>query len=149
MSNEISRVEVFVEDKNLGKLLRGIAGLAVRAPDIRPVVNAELQSGKLVATARNGELVGLFANWIHERKLQEVRAADCRDFLRSIGKKESNATYLIKKALEYGVMVRKKGTSGSAMAYVPTSLAYTGEGKGKRKAKRKLPAYIAKRKKVR
>jgi hypothetical protein len=111
---EIFKLEAFVEDKNLGRAKRALAGLVMELKD-SPVVNATRTNGKL-ASATNGELVRMFARYLAERKIAKIKAFDAKEFLHSVGKAESSCSYLLKKAAEYHLL--KQVGKGSGTSYI-------------------------------
>lgn len=120
---EISRIEFFCDERNVGKIMRMLAGLALESPKVVPVVNAEAKGGK-VGAATNGELISLFTAYLKKHKLTTIKVSGVRDFLHTIGKAPTSAAYLLKKAQEYGLL--RKAGKGKDTGY---SVLLAGKGR--------------------
>lgn len=120
---EIFRVEFFVEDKNLGRAKRALAGIAMDLKDT-PAVNTKKTANGVSPQVTNGDLVKLFAEFLFKKlKLQTISAAHAKGFLKSIGRSDNGYPYLLKKSTEYGLLV-KAGT-GPATKYKVQKTAKT------------------------
>jgi hypothetical protein len=109
------RIELFVDDKNLADALRRLAGIG---RDVRaiPVVNAEPAGRAGVAATSSGDIVELFRGWLTRHKKAEISADDARTFLREIGRSPNSRNYLLKQAVNAGLL-RRTG-KGNASRYV-------------------------------
>lgn len=107
------KIDLFVDDKNLAEALRRLSGIG---RDVRavPVVNAE-PAGAGVKAETSGELVPMFLKWIAKHKKTEVVSADARQFLEDVGRSGSSKSYVLRQAVEAG-MLKRRG-SGSKMRY--------------------------------
>jgi hypothetical protein len=116
------RVTFFCDDKKLGDILRGLAGLALGTPEVVPVVNAGVGKNGLQAQT-GGKIYEMFAAWIHKHKLHEVRSRDAKAFLKETGSGAQSSSYHLKKLVEVGVL--RKAGKGSGMYYkvAPTKAA--------------------------
>ena len=113
MTDNITRIEVFCLDKKAGDILRAIAGMAIKAEAV-PVANGHMKNGK-VEPSNNGELVAMFAKFLNKRNVKKTNAGMTREFLTSIGQPPERYSYLLRKAMDYGVL-RKVG-KGKQSAY--------------------------------
>lgn len=113
------KVDCYVEDKNLASVLRSLSGVAREVRAV-PAVNAEPTKAGGVKAPTNGNLVAMFAAKLKKIKAKEVTPDTARAFLKMIGASPASYGYLIKKAVEHGVLSRK-GT-GREVAY-----AFTGK----------------------
>ena len=113
MTENLTRVEVICLDKKAGDVLRAVAGLAIEAK-ATPVANAQVRNGKVEA-ASNGELVTLFTRYLSKRRIAEVNSDITREFCLSIGQSPDRYTYVLRKALEHGLL--KRIGKGKASAY--------------------------------
>ena len=89
--------EFIVEDKNLPKVLRALAGLVVNLQAPRPVVNAEVIQGKVkqIRTIEGSPLVMLVAQKIRESNLTEITSTTIRNFIAEVGGQTGSYSYFI------------------------------------------------------
>lgn len=111
------RIEFFVDDKKLAIALRSLAGIAMGAPTVEPVINAEETPQGPKQLTNSGSAVEMFAEHLRRTKPTEVRPADARVFLKSIGRSPTSATYLLIEAVKAGLVKRGKGR-GSQTNYL-------------------------------
>ncbi len=111
---EMFNLEMYVEDKNLAKVKRALAGLVIELRDA-PVVNAEKKANGAMAAKTSGNIVDMLLAYCRQHKLDTINRAMAGKFARSIGRKESSATYILQMAGKAGVL-RKFG-KGNACHY--------------------------------
>jgi hypothetical protein len=78
------RIVVFCEDRKLPELLRATVGLAATAPEVHPVVNAQLKNGELKATT-NGKGSERFMEYVRKRKIAEFSAKEGQAICKAVG----------------------------------------------------------------
>lgn len=110
------RIVAFVENKHVGDVLQAMIGKVIGQPQCQPVANAKLDKGKVKAVS-DGSSVGKFAAYLNEVKPDRLIAKDVRAILPKLGMSENSYSYLLKQAIEAGLL-RKKGI-GAGMYYVP------------------------------
>jgi len=125
--DNVSRIEAFCDDKNVGKVLRLLAGMVYDVPKVTPVVNAKAK-GSTLEPATNGRLLSLFSAWLKKSKLTEVTHADLKLFVVSVGRVESAYTKLRADAQAAGVL--KKHGAGKTARYVVAGAKAKPKGKG-------------------
>jgi hypothetical protein len=118
---EISRVVFFTEDKNVGKLLRSLVGVAVQQPTVEPVHNAKVKGGGIVA-ATNGELLSLLVDHLRKAHVKAIVPADLKAFVQQVGRPESAYSTLRTQAQDAGVL-KKKGHGASVSYTVSPKIA--------------------------
>lgn len=114
------RIEFFCDDKKVGDALRGLMGIAVGAPAVTPVINAEVQEGKIKAKT-NGKLVNQFIAHIQQSKVNEIRPKEVGIWLKSIGMSSLSASYVLRLACDMRIL-RKTGGSISTVYHVVRAL---------------------------
>jgi len=105
--SQISRIELFCDDRKVGEVLRLVAGVAIGQPSVQPVVNAENKDGQLKAES-SGDKIALFRKWLAKKKLAEVNSDLGREFCKSVGSDPESYNYLFGKARDLGLL-RKVG----------------------------------------
>ena len=103
MTTNISRVEIFCEDKHVGTIQRMLAGVGVLSVTSHPVTNAKLQGGKIVAGS-SGNAMEMFTAWAKQKKLKAVTNADVREFMKYAGRSESSFGNFVVRAVQKGVL---------------------------------------------
>lgn len=88
------RLEVLVPDRNLAEVLRRLSGVAQLGLP-QPVV--ELPS-------KGGDVVALLRNFLDSRGAQEITRDGLREFQSSIGRAPGGVDYLVRQAVEQGVL---------------------------------------------
>jgi hypothetical protein len=114
MTENIMRITAFCDDRKLGHVLRALAGLVIGTPEVVPVVNAQARNGAL-KQATNGSALDMFGAYLKKRKLSEVTRKVAAEFLKSVGRSPTSATYLLTQAKDAGLL-RRRG-KGSASKY--------------------------------
>lgn len=97
------RVVFFCDDRRLADTLRALQGLSTGVPQATPVVNAEIENGKIRAVS-NGSAVALFQEFLKKKKINEVNAGVAKKFLKTIGRSPASANYLLKQANKAGAL---------------------------------------------
>lgn len=105
---EISRVELFCDDRKVGIVLRLLAGIALETPKVTPVINAKKKNNQLVEKIPRGDDIAMFAAYLKQHKLTEVNSTIGREYCHSIGKPPERYNYLFDKARRAGLL-RKTG----------------------------------------
>lgn len=108
--------DVYVEDKKVGEALRALIGIVIGVPKAIPVINAEVQQGKITQKT-NGKLVTMFAHHLHSSKIDTMRPADVREWLKQQGMSVTSASYLVKIAERSGI-IRRSGKSSQTTYHV-------------------------------
>jgi len=108
------RIECFVDDNKLPKLLHNMTGLILGPPNVQPVANGAVKKGKAVA-ANSGEVCDLFRAYVKKHKLTKIKAPQLREFCTTSGWAANSYSYVVKKLFECK-LVRKHG-AGAAMYY--------------------------------
>lgn len=112
------RITLYCDDKKVGELLRGVAGLAIGKPEVEPVVNVETKGGTLKAKT-NGSATQMFMNILKERKITEFSSKEGVTVVKSIGMAPSSANYVFKQLIAAGA-IKRRGKS-SATRYTVTA----------------------------
>jgi len=124
------RVSGFCDDKNVPKVLRALQGLMIGAPELAPVIGAEVRGGKIVPDANGGNPVEMFRSYCIKNHLDRFTAQHVKQFVVSIGKPETAYGYLLNKAKTVHA-VRKVGGKGQNTEYAWTLPKAVKKGKGK------------------
>jgi hypothetical protein len=103
------KIEVLCDDKNLARVLRGLAGVALGMPKVVPVVNAEEKGGRVQART-NGDAVALLRDYLKNHKLARIGAVDVKEFCRTSGYSPRSYTSVIKQAVA-AKLLRRSGTA--------------------------------------
>jgi hypothetical protein len=106
--------DVYVEDKKLADVLRALAGLVRGAPRPVPVLNAEPANSKIKANS-GGNLIEVFADWMHKTNIQEFGSKDVQDWLVRHGRSKLSANYICKNLKKAGLV--KHTGKGHASRY--------------------------------
>jgi hypothetical protein len=108
--------DVYVEDKKVGDALRALLGIVIGVPKAIPIINAELQHGQ-VKQQTNGKLVTMFLHHLHQNKIDSLRPADIREWLKKQGMSPSSSAYVVKLAIRAGA-IRRTGMSSQTAYHV-------------------------------
>jgi len=104
------KVDFFVDDKHLARLMHGLNGVA-RDLHVVPVVNAEPTVNGGVRPRTHGSSIELFMDEVRKRNLTEIRAGkEGKEILNAIGLSPSNFDRVIKQAMKAGY-VKRSGTA--------------------------------------
>lgn len=101
---------VFCQDKNVGEVLRVLAGLVVQPPVPVPLVNASVGKNGVGAASPATDIVELFAT--HVKKKDVVTSKDVQAFLTANGRAKGSAAYIVTRAKERRIIkaTAKAGT---------------------------------------
>jgi hypothetical protein len=114
---EISRIEIFCEDKLVGRIQRTLAGLGVLNVKSMPVTNAKIgKNGKLEAKS-SGDLLEMFITDMRDRKMKTITPEGLQTFMAEAGRSIKSYSNLLTKAIAAKVLKRTKGTSGRTIRY--------------------------------
>jgi predicted transcriptional regulator len=110
------RITFFCDDKKVTSALHALVGIAHGAPECAPVVNAVKTSNGLAA-ASGGSSLERLASVIAKMKGQDLKTSDAhvKDMMKSIGIKPASTGYMLRKAVEAGLL-RQHG-KGTGTAY--------------------------------
>lgn len=107
------RVEIFVDDAKLPRVLHAMTGLVLGQPNIQPVANATVgKDGAVVPRVTNGDRIKILAQHLRKSGIKEVQPADIKAFAVAHGLAESSYSLILKQAIEYGVLKKKRGAKG-------------------------------------
>lgn len=110
--SDISRIEIFCDDRVVGKIQRLLAGAGgVYEVKATPVVNGKAGPNGMEAKSP-GKLLDLFAAWLKTTKKKELAAQDFRDFQSSIGRSPSGYSNVVARAVT-ARLIRKVKSKGS------------------------------------
>lgn len=113
------RIEVFVDDKHVTKVLRAVAGVARGQPSVIPVANVADGKGKPKA-ATDGSLFTMFERYIRTRPPKTTLSpADVRQWLAAHGGSQGSVFYITSMAMKRRLL-RRTG-KGAQVKYFPTS----------------------------
>lgn len=113
---EISRIEFFCDERFVGKALRLLAGIALQPPKATPVINAQMQGGRVAAKVNGAESIKLFSDWLARKKLKNINAGHVKAFQQEIGRSPLSYSYVIRSATEAGLL-KKAGGKGNKTGY--------------------------------
>lgn len=106
MSDEITRVEILVRDRDVGRLQRLLAGIALEQPKSQPVVNASVGTNGVHAKTR-GTICDMFREFLITSKVASVTPKDIKAWAQSIGRNPQSAHgYAIKCGITGGYLKR-------------------------------------------
>lgn len=110
------RLELFVDDKNLGEAFKRLAGIA---RDLKhyyvPNVEPRRANGSIKLSA--GDAGELITKELRKRHIKEVKGPDIRAIVEHLGLTKSSYSHHIQKLVENGVL--KKGKKeGNSMNYI-------------------------------
>lgn len=108
------RIECFVDDKHLAKVMHGLSGLCMEL-QVVPVVNAETKNGKVMAKT-SGDTTEMLAKWLHEQKKHVIRPDDIKQFCLQHGRAEKSYSNVLAKAKKAGLLSKPKG-KGNQVSY--------------------------------
>jgi hypothetical protein len=103
------RVSFFCDDRKLAGALRVLVGVAVGAPEVAPIDETSAEPSPRRDQHNGGPaLVPQLADWLlHDgNNVTELRIADIRAWLASIGRSPSNAAHVAKLATKRGLLTR-------------------------------------------
>ena len=103
------RIQLYVDDKNLGELLKRLSGIA-RGVEHQYVPNLETSPTKSNGThlaAVDGR--EMFVKEMHKRKLTSVNANTAREIMTSMGFSPTSYSYMLQGLTKSGVL-KKTGT---------------------------------------
>lgn len=117
-SGRLSRVSFFVDDLLVGDALRRLVGIAQGAPEVQPVVNAEVKANGQLAAISGGHRHEILLAYIRENKLTEFTSKDVIPILRKAGINVSNTTSVLQRLVTLGAIKRVgKGGKGKSVHY--------------------------------
>jgi hypothetical protein len=106
---------LFIEDKNLAKVLTALDGLVLNMEPPRPVSGATVKQGQVKATSENPGIRRPQANsrqsrlilWLKENPGEEISLAEMAAKLVELGGQASTMNGLINKLIKDGIVKRK------------------------------------------
>jgi len=98
---------VYVEDKHLGEVMRALAGLLIKPPLPVPIINAQVEKGKIV-TGPAGNLPDMLAEQVKTTKATIVTPEYVRQWLKAQGRAGSSSTYLIQQLIKRRLLKKTK-----------------------------------------
>lgn len=126
MSSMIFECRIFVESKNLGKVMWLLDGLVAGVPQLVPVRGAKVtRKGEVKQAARGGSMVEVLTNYISDNGLKELSRANVETALLAAGYKSSSVQTVITALQERKVVGRAKKRG----APLPVITHPTGNGK--------------------
>jgi hypothetical protein len=104
------RIEVFVDDKNVGPALRALTGIALGQPGVMPVINATATKQGVVPASPAGSHVELFFEHLRKQSVGTTLARrDVDAFATGHGRSRAAAQHLLRRALRDGLL-KQEGT---------------------------------------
>jgi hypothetical protein len=126
----VSRIELFCDDKNVGRICRALIGLALEPPKVTPVINAGKTNAGLQPVS-NGKLLSLFVEWLKKEKLKEINHADLKHFVTSVAGRPESAYAKLRTDAQAAHVIRKEGTGKSCRYIVTVAWKPTRKKRGK------------------
>ena len=114
---EISRIEVFCEDKLVGRIQRALAGLGVLNVKSMPVANAKADKNGKVKAESSGDLLEMLVVWLRDKKLKTVTPKDLQQFAVSAGRAATSYSVVLARAIAAKILKKSKGTGGKTVRY--------------------------------
>lgn len=111
------RVECFVDDKNIAKVLHVLNGLVLNL-QVQPVVNAKKNGSKIVAETSGGTLLEFLEKHLNDTKTKEISPREIADVVESSGRSRKSYYYVTKQAIAAKLLKKKAGTTGKDSVYV-------------------------------
>jgi len=115
------RIEFFLDDKHVPEVLRRVAGYA-RQLQVMPVVEATTATTKGKSTRSaisSGEMQQRFIEQLRKSEVDEYKASTLRDAVVAAGGSAQAYSYYAKKAIDAGVLKKRKGKAGNtSMTYI-------------------------------
>lgn len=110
------KIDCFVEDKNLAKVMHDLSGLVHDLKAV-PVVNAVLKNGTV--QGQSGTLIERFVAEWKSRKLGKITAAEARSLAKAVGLSPTSYGHILHNAIKGGHVTKagKTGGSGSGFLY--------------------------------
>ena len=103
------RVEMFVDDTKLGKLLRSVAGVSLGQPKVHPVVNAAVSERKeVVAASPAKSKTDLVLQKLEKRAGETITTEDLYTLAKAVGLAPDGIAYIRQKALGQKILKRIK-----------------------------------------
>lgn len=125
---DVSRIELFCEEKNVGKICRLLMGLALEPPKILPVVNVDFAAGKLKPVT-NGKLIALFVDWLKKKKIKTLTPDDLKNFVREQAGRPESAYVKLRADAQASGIIRKSGAGKQTRYAVAGGLLKQKRGK--------------------
>lgn len=105
------RIELFVDDKRLGDVLKALSGMCrVSTPQyVANVIEENEESaanGALRAVVHSGKLSDMFIAHLRQTHKSEITPTDVQDWLKKIGRAQSSSNYLANQLISNGVLKR-------------------------------------------
>lgn len=107
------RVVFFCDDKKLAAVLHSLAGQVISMEPPQPVVNAEVKSKKFIIAKSNGKLASRFIDYLKTSKIQTFTPKDAAAWCEKHGASRSSYSYVLKLAIEAGLLKRTGASSAS------------------------------------
>lgn len=114
---EISRIEIFCEDKLVGRVQRALAGLGVLNVKSMPVANAKADKNGKVKAESSGDLLEMFLIWAEKHSVKTITPEGLRGFMVDSGRSASSYQVILQKAVVAKVLKKTKGTAGRTVSY--------------------------------
>lgn len=119
MANEISRLEIFCDDKLVMPIKRMLLGMkGIHQINDQPVVNAKADKGTVRAKT-SGKIADLLIDYFRSKKLdgQTINANHFRDFQLSVGRTVSGYSGAIAAAHEAGLIKKNRARNQKYQTY--------------------------------
>jgi len=97
------RVELFVDDKKLGDVLRLVQGIALQQPSVDPVVNAKVGKNGVTAVT-SGTAIELFKDYLTKNSFAEITTTGIKIWLTSMGRSPTSCRYIIDLGVQAGLI---------------------------------------------
>jgi hypothetical protein len=98
------RIECFVEDAKLAKVMWLLQGHVYFQSPPTPVVNAKKANGTVKPRMASGGIPDLFADYVRKHKMAEVRCDDIRTFATELGYADKSYSYVLTKLQTSGLL---------------------------------------------
>lgn len=101
---EISRIEIFCEDRQVGRIQRMLVGLVIKLAS-QPVVNASVTKNGLQAKT-GGSALEMLAHHLRTTKKKVITAKELQAFMQQIGRSPWSYTILRDQAVTTKLLVK-------------------------------------------
>lgn len=99
--------KLFIEDKQLPKVLYAVTGLVYKMEPPRPVVNAVAKNGNLKQASSATSLKDQMFEWASHLKGKQITSKDVKEQVKTFGGAESSAYYVTTELIKAKLMKRK------------------------------------------
>lgn len=112
MDEELFRVVAICKKRALGDVIIALEGITVMRPEVQRMVNVKVKKGGKLHAPTNGNLVSLFAEHVAKAKVESVTPKEVKDWLVAQGKSATSYSYILKGALDVGILRKDSKTKG-------------------------------------